>query len=283
MPQTPEQRIAQLEDTVTRLEGMIGAARYMSPRLGFDEWVAAKNAAPLLPSGDRNVADRMREIGVSQDTIVEQLVPDLKARISALEARPVGTETGNPFPAGVQVIEGDVVFKGRVGLGGLNPEARAQLQILNPGAARILFGSNLAGGNWQSAAPHWAEHSLSGDGGIRQLQNAYGTLEERDAYDPDGKVWYKTSQKEFIDPARPVVNVGPDSRGDWSLSKTMPPGAKDENGNLIPEHEYTQDVVLKIYEGQKLLAWESYRRGWQWAFGVDCKYGPPRWWKAIFG
>ena len=279
---TADERIAELEATVTRLEAALGD--FMSPRLGVAEWTA--NRPSVLPNGDYPVFYRMRQIGISQDAIVENVVPALAQRIAALEARPAATTTpvpvGQPFPAGVQVVAGDVVFTGRVGFGGINPEVRSQVHIIGNDAS-ILFGSNVDGSNWQSPAAHWATKSLSGDGGFRDQQNGYFTIEERDAYDPDGQVWYKTTLKQWIDPTRPWFNFGPDSRGDLSLTKHMQLGARDDQGNLIPPHEYTQDFVLKIYERQKEIVLESYRRGWVWAFGVDCKYGPARWWKAIFG
>lgn len=83
-------------EKVAQLEAIVGIARFTSPRLGFDDWKVAKNAAPLTQSGDRNVYDRMREIGVSQDTIVENEVPALKAQIAALSARLAALESATP-------------------------------------------------------------------------------------------------------------------------------------------------------------------------------------------
>lgn len=127
---TDAERIAELQAAVTQLQGIVGVARYMSERLGVEEWTAAKNAAPLLPSGDRNVSDRMREIGISQDDIVawrksmlKSILPayierieiveaeneQLRARIAALEARPIGggSASGPVLPL-VPALPGDV-------------------------------------------------------------------------------------------------------------------------------------------------------------------------------
>ena len=194
---------------------------------------------------------------------------DLQAKVAALEATVAKLTPGVGFPAGATVIEGDVIFKGRVGLGGLYDDSRSPLQLI--GETSIMFANNFDLSNPDASGANFGVVSLSGDGGLRNLQNGYFSVREVDAYDPDGKRWFKSTQI-WPNQTRPQVNVGPDSRGDWSLSKKMPPGYKGD------DHEYTQDVVFRIDEDRKEAGFRLYRPGFKWVFGIDSKYGPEMFW-----
>jgi hypothetical protein len=189
----------------------------------------------------------------------------LKKRISDLEALvAAGGGAGKPL-----VIEGDVIFKGRVGLGGLIDDSRSPLQLV--GETSIMFANNFNKDNPDASDVNYGVVGMSGDGGVRTLQNGYFSRREIDAYDPDGRRWFKSTQV-WPNPTRAQVNVGPDSRGDWSLSKKMPKGQPGD------DHEYTQDVVFRIDEANKRAGFRLYRPGFKWEFGIDSKYGPETFW-----
>jgi hypothetical protein len=189
-------------------------------------------------------------------TDTAKLIAQLEARVKALET------SGAQVPAGTQVFDGDVIFRGRVGFGGLNPKVRSKVQIV--GEASSL--------HFQNAAGDVGMISLSGDRGLRLQQNGYDAVDQFDAYDPDGKVSYKSNNVQHADPTRAWVNFGPDSKGDLSLTKRMPKGAKGD------DHEYTQDWVFRIDEDRKEAGFRLYRPGFKWLFAVDSKYGPETFW-----
>lgn len=85
---TPEERIAALEDAVTRIEGILNVARFMSPRIDTQTWGDGYKDVPELPSGDRNVYDNLREIRTDWAAIREE--------IDALRASP--TVPAQPAP-----------------------------------------------------------------------------------------------------------------------------------------------------------------------------------------
>ena len=91
--------------------------------------------------------------------------------------------------------------------------------------------------------------SMSSDGGMRILQNQYGSVNCVPATDPTNGVQFTDCMKRFLDPTRETGMFGPDSRAQfsWHVAK---PG--------VP-HEYTQDLVLRTYEDQKVLTLESWR------------------------
>lgn len=313
---TDAEKIAELQAAVTRLEGIVNVARYMSDRLGVDDWTQAKNAAPVLPSGDRNVYDRMREIGISQDEIVEEKMPaleerleiaeaenrQLRARIAALEAGssqpPASVEGGLPFsiadgsnpavPAGTRVVSGNVVFADRVGIRGLHPRGRAPLHIVQDDApgdrrapASVLYWSNLDGSQYQSPSDHVAEEGLSDDGGFRRAQNCMNTMEDREDYDPDVDFRYRTNWLAGVNPTRPSINEGFDSQCQPSWDHRYHKQWLLDRG--LPEDFYnrTQTVVMRFDPTQKLALFECWQRGWRFKFGAEAKYGPGIWTGAM--
>jgi len=156
--------------------------------------------------------------------------------------------------SGTTPVTGDVIRAQRLILGDANclPTAAAQLQICANKDASIHFESNLDGQQYQNSARHVADISLSTDGGIRTLQNGYITNACFQDTDPTNGVSFTNCKKEFDDPTREFGQFGPDSRAQWSWLVKKPGVA----------HEYTQDLVLRTYEEQKVITLESWRPGW---------------------
>lgn len=190
---------------------------------------------------------------VASDASFAQQLLDMQARIRALET------SGAQIPTGTQVFDGDVIFRGRVGFGGLNTNVRSKVQIIGAGSSL----------HFQNDLGDVGMVSLSGDRGLRLQQNGYDAVDEHDAYDPDAKVHFKTHNVQFANPNNAWVNFGPDSRGDLSLTRRERP---DDS------HEYTQDWVFKIDESRKEAGFRLYRPGFKWLFAVDSKYGPETFW-----
>lgn len=257
-----------LEQRVAALELAMGDAT-IGPLVGTNN--------DNLPNGQAKVLKSLYQLHVFADALVgEPSIPGdtgvlgvLKAEIAELAARPqlAPAPAGTPFPTGTQVIDGDIVFTGRVGFGSIDPACKSPLQLRGSDPS-IHFTSNVDGSNWQSPKRHEAFISLSNDGGIRQQQNGMMVVEGFTATDPAAGRTYISNNKKFCDSTRPWVNFGPDSRGDWSLTKDMGDGS----------HEYTQDIVLKIDEDAKEVRWEAYRTGWKWGLAVDARFGPKTFW-----
>jgi hypothetical protein len=177
----------------------------------------------------------------------------------------------------LQVLRSNGLFlmDGMFGFGGIDPDSAATVQVFGNkyvGDASIQF----------TTGKNVATKSLSGDGGLRDLNNHRVTKLGLDAYDPDGNVHY-VSHLEVVDPNKHHSMIGTDSKHNPSWQRTLPANAKKPDGSAYAPHEYTQDVVLEINEDEKELRWASYRRGWHWAFSDNAKYGPVRIWRAVMG
>jgi hypothetical protein len=183
-------------------------------------------------------------------TDTDKLIAQLEARVKALET------SGAQIPAGAQIFDGDVIFRGRVGFGGLNENSRSKIQVINSSI------------HLQAANGEVGAVSISGDGGVRFQQNGYFSVDEYDAYDPDGDVHFKSFNVKHANPAKPWVNFGPDGKGDLSYTKDTPG----------TNHEYTQDWVFRVDETHKEAGFFLYRPGFKWIFGRDSKYGPETFW-----
>lgn len=172
MTLTVEERIANLEDAMTRIEAIVNVPRYMSPRLSVEEWTAAKNAAPLLPSGDRNVSDRMREIGISQDSLVAGFA-ELRAEVQALAQRPSGSAGSVDVKAEFAALNIHVDTN-RISIGSpIDYESQSPLQLGGNGVAAEIQGrSNTQGTDGQNPGePHLNTFVVcDNDGGMRGRQ-----------------------------------------------------------------------------------------------------------------
>ncbi len=183
---------------------------------------------------------------------------DQFARIAALSARLDSIASRNivlVVPTIGPVVNGDLVVKGRLCIGAqCIGGTLQQIQILGQTDAAILLASNLNGTHPQSPAAHYSQLNLSGDGGMRLLNNAppTGSGIQRDA-------------------ARPYGQVGFDSQATWSHVQEFPGFA----------HEPTQDFVFLIEPSQKHIALASYQSGWIWKFVTSsCKVCLNQWWVA---
>jgi hypothetical protein len=247
-----------LEERVAALEARIGAAD---------------------PNNSDPVVLRMSKVQVAMDSVVnwkdkfalwfretglfDALVQDVLARVP----KPLPASVG--FPS---VIEQDVVFKGRVGFGGIDEQFAAKVQFVGNDHSMPLYVSNTDGAQYQNSRKHVAEIGCAPDGGVGWNQNA-ATLsgqpwQEIDT-DANPPVPYMTTYKTFIDPTREYGEFRFDSRTQLSL-KRREPGRPNER---------TQDAVFKVYEDQKYAGWELWRPGFRWLQGIDAKYGPARWFK----
>jgi hypothetical protein len=77
-----EQELQDLKSKVEQLAEAVGLSIFMSPRVPADEHNA--NKPKELPNGDYNVAYRQRELGIDQDKLNEQTIPELRALIDDL-------------------------------------------------------------------------------------------------------------------------------------------------------------------------------------------------------
>ncbi len=272
---TTEERVQALEESLTRLEAAVGQYTTAMSQADLDAFTS--NPDNMLPNGEWPLFVRQRMLNFNADSVWVTLA-GIRSELDAIDfcdEVPSGTievQNGTPFPVGTQVIEGDIVFKGRVGIGGLNAESASQLHILPTpltGDASIHF---------QTAQGDVTTKSLSGDAGMRDLGNQMITVAKNQAIDPDSGTPY-TNQLKAVNPEKIQSQIGTDSLQQFSIKRTVPAGHPEYQN----EHEYTQDAVLKIYEDQKVIAWESWRKGWTWKLGVDAKYGPGKWWTALFG
>lgn len=219
--------------------------------------------------GTPGVPDSVGRVGrvEQQANKLEQTVVSLEAALATLQnqapsqapPQPSGSlPPGARVEDGVMYIDGDVVFTGRAGFGGLDSRSRSKVQLVG----------NSPSIHFKNANGEVAATGLSEDGGIRTQQNGYFSVDEFDAYDPAANISYKSFNVKHANPARAWVNVGPDSRGDFSLTKDTPGST----------HEYTQDMVIQIDEATKEFRLALYRPGWKWALAVDARYGPETFW-----
>lgn len=251
---TIEGRLTELELAVTQIEGVVNVPRYMNERLGYEEWVKAKDSLPTFPSGDRNVADRMREIGVSQDALVEQMRQlqadndQLRARLDAVEARPTGTVQLPPAPptqggdVKAQLAAYDIhIIPGKLAIGlEPDPDYDASIQIGGNVAAEILGVSNTRRTDAQNPDEvHKNVLSIAGnDGGFRMLQYL--------GWGPTGKKRNTLNRRASI--------LALDSQGDLCKS-TEDVGATSDggqswyirtNGNIVEFCTYKVGAFIRI-------------------------------------
>jgi hypothetical protein len=252
---------AELSDAVTRLEAAVGmayATRHPTP--------TDLKPENQLPSGRYPLMLDTYQLRLTGIPPIEANVAGLAVRVKAVEDRPQippANSTGD-FP---QVVDHDVVFMGRVGIGGIYPDGRAQLHIMDNRSASILFVTNMDNAQYQGQHDHVAELALSDDSGFRRFKNAMTTISTRPETDPDTGVTYQSMMLYFPDPNKPMLIEGCDSLGQpsWDLRK---PGVA---------YDRTQGMVMRFDPNQKLVLMECWQRGWRFKFGAEAKYGPGVW------
>lgn len=261
--QTPQ--LDSIKAKVALLDSIVGTKKFQSPQIPCAD-MEANRPSDNFPNGEYDLAFRNRQFGcaftpavATAGTAIAGLqvqVSGLATRLAALEQRVANLTAGPSGPIVAPTVEGGNLYvPGKVIIGGgCPPDARAQLQICGDGDANIMVVSNMGGGQYQSPAAHYGMWSLSGDGGMRIIQNAYWTSQCFTDTDPTNGVQYQNCMKRFIQPDRPYAATGHDSQGNWSFLRTVPGQVKD----------YTQDVVLRFYPDQKIVAWESWQIGWNW-------------------
>jgi hypothetical protein len=175
-------------------------------------------------------------------------LPGFQAQLSGLASRVGAVESRSGLG---RTVRADTLILGAC----RHSDAGSQLQICGLGDANIHVESNLNSLQYQNPRPHVGMWSLSGDGGLRVIQNGYQTTNCFQDVDPTNGVTYTNCLKKFVDDTREYSQVGVDSRGSWSVVRAFPG---------LPR-EYTQDVVLMIDPATKTISWESWQSGWQWA------------------
>jgi hypothetical protein len=247
-------RVSALEARIAKLEQAMGPyGDSIPPAADFPA------RCTTLPNGRYSVWCRVQQIGVGIDDNSAAVngmrvqLAGFATRLAAVEARP-----SNGGDVAVPTVEGGTLYvPNKIIIGrpsACPPDANAMLQICGERDASILTVSNANGLQYQNAAKHVGMWSMSSDGGMRIIQNGYTSINSFEATDPTNGVKYQNSLFTFIDPTREYSATGVDSRGTWSFLRTSPGQSKD----------YTQDVVLRFYPDQKIVAWESWQIGWNW-------------------
>lgn len=193
----------------------------------------------LIPSPLAAQAAHPKACGSTGPVTIEKLatcIDSLAARLRQLESASTSRAA---------VVEGDLVVKGRMCIGRSCGPDVDQIQIWGQSDADILFVSNLAGNNPQSPKEHYSRITLSGDGGLRLINNGR-----------QGHPAEKRAAHIGWDTERGYGQHGFDSQGNWSMVQRAPGAPGD----------YTQDLVLNVEEWSKTVWFTSWRPGWKVGF-----------------
>jgi hypothetical protein len=269
------ERIAELERIVTELQAVIG---------DYKNKADMSKPPAELPNGEYTIMFRQKQLGYGADAAVrlaaaaDDKADEAKAEVAVLRAQIQEPTSTADLP---QVIDHDVVFMGRVGIGGILPDGRAQLHIMDNRSASILFVSNMDKAQYQGASQHVAELSLSDDSGFRKFKNAMTTISTRPETDPDTGVTYQSMMKYGVDPTKPYLIDGCDSQGQPSWDHRYHTKWLTDRGLPANFYDRTQTVVWVFDPTQKLVRPECWQRGWRFKFGAEAKYGPGVWTGAM--
>lgn len=240
---------AELLERIARLEMVIGdIQRRCAEQLG--DTVRPQE----LPNREYPVMYRQCQLGSAADAAYTQTLPGFQAQISGIAARLAVVESRPANTTLAGTIHADKLILGTCE----RTDQAAQLSICGNDAS-IYNESNADGAQYQNQSRHYGQWGMSSDGGMRILQNQYQSVNCVPATDPTNGVQFSDCMKRFVDPTRETGMFGPDSRAQWSWHVAKPG---------IP-HEYTQDLVLRTYEDQKVLTLESWRPGWTIKFATS--------------
>jgi len=276
--QSDSARIRELEDRVVVLEQMLGKSFLTRPPAPSDfvpsNELGASGRYPYI------ISDYQIRLGLAAGFTGQQAqLSGFATRMAAAERsidslRNVTAGTTGPIIAPFSNGNNLYIPTGKLIIGtGCPSDAQAQIQICGSGDANIMAVSNQNGQQYQNASAHVGMWSLSSDGGLRILQNAYQSVNCVTATDPTNGVQYQNCMKKFVDPTREYSAHGPDARGRFSFLMQEPSRAYD----------YTQNLVLNYYYDQKVLSFESMQAGWIFKFatsstprGLEAFYQLPR-------
>ena len=264
--QTDAERIKTLEARVDSLTRVIGRGWFQPQQ----PCASLNNNRPEeLPNGEYNLAFRNRQFGCAFNPVVEEQLGQ-RAQIAGLASRVGAVESRSGLG---RTVRADSLILGTC----IYTRHSSQLAICGQGDANIHVESNLSSTQYQSPRPHVGMWSMSGDGGLRIIQNAYLTLDCYENVDPTNGVRYQDCLKRFVDPQREVGIFGPDSRANFSWSRTSVCQLSDDERVRYgvpswvtpipcPRKDYTQDVVLVIDPDIRKVSMESWQSNWVWEF-----------------
>jgi len=268
------QTVAQLTARVDSLRSEVAALKVVFGDMDIRAQADLDRGRPAeLPNGDYPVFYHMHQLAAGTNALARQIDGGLEnfgARLRALET--AGPSASSSWPG--NTVSGDLIVTGKLCVtvtGACFPDAGAQVQIINNGAANIMAVANYNGSWWQNPAKKFGMWSLSGDGGMRILQNNYARTACVTRYDAGHA--YQDCSGPIPDPTVATGAVGFDSQGEWSWNGQKP-GAVGTG---------TQRIVLRTDEAAKQVYLALWAEGWTFgvrASGMGCKWCENLRWNA---